>query len=319
MKEKKKHKNWICLQAGDLVDVVAPGYPSPREQVEGGLLYLQKEWGLQARAPKDLIQKHFLHANSDEKRFAFLKAAIESPESKAIWCTRGGYGSNRLLPLLAKMKKPREPKLLIGLSDVTSLHCFFNQVWGWPTLHACVLDRLGRGALPKALQKELHGVLFGATATLEFKNLKPLNDVARKTQKISAQIVGGNLTVLQSTLATPFEIQTADSLLFVEDIGERGYRIDRMFEQFRQAGLFEKCRGILLGHFLGGEEPQTKKNNFKQVFERWSRDLEIPLWSGIEAGHDVKQRTLPLHTPCVLEKSGDRHVLSVKTGGVKRE
>ena len=311
-----KHKNWTFLEPGDAVDVIAPGYPSPAEQVVGGGEFL-RSWGLVPRIPKNLVQKHFLHANSDEKRFQFLKQALLASDSRVIWCTRGGYGSNRLLPYLQKMKKPKQMKLLVGLSDVTSLHTFFTQEWGWPSLHACVLDRIGRGALPKKLEKELHQVLFGEVDVLRFSKLKALNPAAQKIKKISSSVVGGNLTVLQSSLGTPFQIETAGKFLFVEDIAERGYRIDRMFEQFRQAGLFKNCRGLLLGHFIGGEEPATGKNNFKQVFARWADDLNIPLLRGVEAGHDVWQRTLPFNTSAVLQKDGAAFSLLVKTGGVK--
>ncbi len=310
-----KNKKWSILKPGDIVDIVAPGYPSPLDQVADGISYLQN-WGLKARAPKDMIQKHFLHANVDEKRFAFLKVAIESPDSKVIWCSRGGYGSNRLLPLLTKMKVPKTQKILIGLSDITSLHHFFAQEWGWSTLHACVLDRLGRHALPPELEKELHGILFGDVTEVSFKNLKPLNAKAREVKKIKSKVVGGNLTVLQSSMGTPFEIDADDALLFVEDIGERGYRIDRMLEQFRQAGTFKKCDGLLIGDFIGGEEPATGRDNFKKVFIRWAQDLDIPVWSGIPSGHAHIQRALPLNTPCVLVNDGKKFILNIETGAV---
>ncbi len=313
-----KHKNWVTVNRGDIVDVIAPGYPSPLHEVRDGLLYLKKI-GLNGRAPKNIIQKHFLHANSDEKRWQFLKAAIESQDSKVIWCTRGGYGSNRLLPYLQKMKKPKKSKLLIGLSDVTSLHTFLNQEWGWSTLHACVLDRLGRGQLPFELEVELQDVIFGKTSEIEFKQLIALNSAAKNTKKINSSVVGGNLTVLQSGLGTAFQINADKKLLFVEDIGERGYRIDRMFEQFRQAGIFKKCHGILLGHFIGGNEPGSDKNNFDKVFARWANDLDIPMWSGVEAGHDTFQRALPLNTSCQLVADGKKHTLIVSTGGEKND
>lgn len=303
---------WKFLKKGDIVDVISPGYPSPENEILGGADFLRK-WDLVPRVPPKLIQKHFLHSNSDERRFAFLKDALYS-DSTAIWCTRGGYGSNRLLPELKKLKPPRESKILIGLSDVTSLHCFLTQEWGWSTLHACILDRLGRGDLPKPLERELKRVLFGEQSEITFSKLKPLNDSARKLRKLESSVVGGNLTVLQSSMGTPFQLQTKNKLLFIEDIGERGYRIDRMLEQFRQAGLFKSCEGILLGHFIGGEEPATKKNNFKKVFQRWAGDLDIPIFGGVEAGHDVKQRTLPLNTEATLLSQGGQYNLIVQSG-----
>lgn len=307
--------SWSFLQDQDIVDVVATGYPSKPHEVEGARDFLLK-WNLTPRMPKGLIKPHFLHANEDQARFAFLKAAIESSDSRVIWCLRGGYGSNRLLPMLAKMKKPKVKKLLIGISDITSLHTFFIQEWGWATLHAPLLDRLGRNLVAPKYEKELHQILFGPEKSIEFKKLKPLNEAARKVQILKSRIVGGNLTVLQSSLGTPWQFSAKSALLFIEDLGERGYRIDRMLEQFRQAGIFEKCDGILLGDFIGGEEPSTGKNNFDLVFKRWAKDLKIPVYKGLEAGHAVIQRPVPLNTRCVLEVDKNGKVsLKIETGG----
>ncbi len=307
--------SWSFLQDQDIIDVVATGYPSKPHEVEGARDFLLK-WKLTPRMPKGLIKPHFLHANEDQARFAFLKAAIESSDSRVIWCLRGGYGSNRLLPMLAKMKKPKVKKLLIGISDITSLHTFFIQEWGWSTLHAPLLDRLGRNLVAPKYEKELHQILFGPQKSIEFKKLKPLNEAARKVQILKSRIVGGNLTVLQSSLGTPWQFSAKGALIFIEDLGERGYRIDRMLEQFRQAGIFEKCDGILLGDFIGGEEPSTGKNNFDLVFKRWAKDLKIPVYKGLEAGHAVVQRPVPLNTHCVLEVDKNGKVsLKIETGG----
>lgn len=306
--------HWKFLQENDIIDVVAPGYPSKPHEVDGARDFLLK-WKLVPRIPKGLIKPHFLHANEDELRFEFLKNSIESKDSRVIWCLRGGYGSNRLLPMLAKLKKPKEPKLVIGISDITSLHTFLIQEWGWSTLHGPLLDRLGRNLVAPKEEKELHRILFGKDKTIEFKKLKPLNDAARKAGTIKSKMVGGNLTVLQSTMGTPWQIDADRKLLFLEDLGERGYRIDRMLEQFRQGGVLKKCHGIVLGDWLGGEEPATGKNNFDLVFKRWAQDLEIPLFKGMEAGHAAIQRPVPFNTSCVLQVEGGKAKLTIETGG----
>lgn len=305
---------WKFLKENDVIDVVAPGYPSQSHEVDGARDFLLK-WNLQPRIPKGIIKPHFLHAHEDEDRWKFLKAAIESKDSRVIWCLRGGYGSNRLIPFLAKMKKPKEPKLLIGISDISSLHAFVNQEWGWPSLHAPLLDRLGRNLVSSKHEKEIHDILFGKTSTIEFKKLKPLNAAAKSSKRIKSKIVGGNLTVLQSTLGTPWQINADRRLLFVEDIGERGYRVDRMFEQFRQAGILKKCQGIILGDFIGGAEPGGTEDKTNLVFKRWAADLEIPLFKGLEAGHAPVQRPVPFNTPCELEITAGRGKLLIETGG----
>ncbi|MGZ3772100.1 MAG: S66 peptidase family protein [Pseudobdellovibrionaceae bacterium] len=307
---------WSFAKEGDIIDVVAPGYPSQPHEVEGAREFLLK-WKLQPRIPKNLIKPHFLHAHEDEHRFDFLKQALLAKDSRIIWCLRGGYGSNRLVPRLAKLKKPKEPKLLIGISDITSLHTFLIQEWGWSTLHGPLLDRLGRNLVAPKYEKELHHILFGKQTKIEFKKLRPLNEAAQNVHNLRSKVVGGNLTVLQSTLGTPWQIDTKKSLLFVEDLGERGYRIDRMLEQFRQAGIFKQCHGLILGDFIGGEEPTTKKNNFKLVFKRWAQDLEIPLFQGLEAGHANVQRPVPFNTSCVLNVENGKGHLIIETGGRK--
>lgn len=310
----KKQRPWKWIQEGDIIDVIAPGYPSSDQEVQGAHDFLLK-WKLKPRIPKGLIRPHFLHAHEDEQRFSFLQAALQAQDSRVIWCLRGGYGSNRLIPRLAKMKKPLQPKLLIGISDITSLHTFLNNEWGWSTLHAPLLDRLGRNLVPAKLEKELQQILFGDRTEVFFKGLKPLNAPARALKRLDSRIVGGNLTVLQSTLGTPWQFTAQKSLLFIEDIGERGYRIDRMLEQFRQAGLFKACDGLILGDFIGGEEPATGKDNFAKVFKRWAQDLEIPLFQGLQAGHAVIQRPVPLNTRCTLEVHNGRGQLIISTGG----
>lgn len=305
---------WSVLKPGDIVDVVAPGYPAPLPEVQAGADFLLN-WGLKPRVPKNMIKPHFIHAHDDEVRFELLKSAIQSKDSQVIWCARGGYGSNRLLPMLAKLKKPKNPKLLIGLSDITSLHTFVVQEWGWSTLHSPILTRMGAGTLPKKNVAEIRDILFGKESEVQFKRLKPLNEAAKKIGKVKSSLVGGNLTVLQSQMGTPWQINADKKLLFIEDLGERGYRIDRMLEQFRQAGVFKKCQGILLGDFIGGEEPSTGKNNFSLVFKRWAGDLEIPLFRGIQSGHAQTQRPVPFNTSCVLELEKSHGVLTVQSGG----
>lgn len=307
-------KHWTFLKANDIIDSVSPGYGSPKEDIENAKKFLLR-WGLTPRIPKDLVRPHFLHSNDDDSRFAFLKEAIEAKDSNTIWCQRGGYGSNRLLPMLAKLKKPKHPKLIIGLSDVTSLLTFFQQEWNWPTMHAPILDRMGRNVITAKHEKEFRDLLFGVKKEIVFKKLKPLNDSAQDTRSIRSRIVGGNLTVLQSTMGTPWQINADRAMLFIEDIGERGYRIDRMLEQFRQGGIFKKCDGIILGDFTDGVEPKTGKDNFKKVFGRWAEDLEIPIFSGLESGHGIIQRPVPFNTSCELTKAPKGFELIVQSGG----
>nr|HPI41862.1 LD-carboxypeptidase [Pseudobdellovibrionaceae bacterium] len=177
-----------------------------------------------------------------------------------------------------------------------SLHIYLNQKWKWPSLHASLLDRLGQGKVPLDIQNQLKDLLFGKIQKVEIGGLKPMNTKAQKVKTLSGSIVGGNLTVLQSSLGTPFQVDLKKKFLFIEDLGERGYRVDRMLEHFRQAGIFKECLGLLVGEFQGGNEPQTESSKVLQVLERFAADNFIPVWIGVPAGHGVNQWPLFFQT-----------------------
>jgi muramoyltetrapeptide carboxypeptidase len=182
------------------------------------------------------------------------------------------------------------------------------------TLHGPLLDRLGKGLIAPKYEKELHNILWGKTKEVEFKTLKPMNKAAKDLKQVKASVIGGNMTVLQSTLGTPWQIKTKGKFIFFEELAERGYRIDRIFEHFRQCGLFRGCSGIILGDFIGGQEPQGG-SKIDPVLERWAQDLTIPVFKGLQAGHGEIQRPVPFNTECELVKHNSTYRLSILTGG----
>jgi muramoyltetrapeptide carboxypeptidase len=302
------------LAPGDVVDVVAPGFRCTAEQLENGIAFLQRA-GLVPRVPPDLFGEDLLCANSDAIRFRQLRKALFARDSRAVWCVRGGYGALRIIQRLQALQAPRRPKLLIGYSDATTVHQLLNLFWGWPTLHGPLLDRLGSAEIRADERAELHAVLFGGTAQTVFANLVPLNAAARRRQLISSRLTGGNLTVLQSTLGTSLQ-RRPSGMLFLEDIGERGYRIDRMLEQLRQAGVLRNLKAIVLGTFLGGAEAD-RSNLGPAVLERFAQTLKIPVLAGIDAGHGPYQRPVFLHTRAQLRCGPDAQ-LAVRTPAFPR-
>jgi len=301
-------KSWKPLKKGDVVDVIAPGYAVEPERLAAGLRVLES-WGLQPRCPDDLVRAFYFHAQTDAKRLEYTLRAFAAKDSRAVWCVRGGYGSNRLVPALMKKKAPAQPKLFVGISDVTTLHLFVNQNWKWSSLHGPLLDRLGTATLPPEYSEEARAIAFGEEREVVFEGLEPMNAKAIKTKRVEGAVVGGNLTVLQSALGTKLSPKLAGRILFLEDIGERGYRVDRMLEQFRQAGLFEKCEAVVLGHFLGGDEPNKGGDPFSYIpfaLERFAESIKIPVWKNLEAGHGERQRALPFGTDAVISKNSLR-------------
>jgi len=306
-------KKWLPLKPGDIVDIVAPGFAPTVEELENGIRFLEG-WGLVPRLPRNIRGKDILCSNCDEVRFQHLKEALYAKDSKAIWCVRGGYGSLRLIPHLLKLKSPKmRPKLFIGLSDITSLHAFLNQKWGWPTVHGPLLERLGRrAALPK-FERELKKLVFGEITRIRFSNLKALNEAAVRDGVVRGKVSGGNLIVLQSSLGTKASWQTDGRILFFEDVGERGYRVDRVLEQFTQAGLFRRARAIVFGQFTESHE-RDGRDLVPLVIKRFAKTMKIPVFSGLQSGHDIIQRPVPFETPSLLQL-GKRGELQCETGG----
>lgn len=304
---------WLPLKPGDIVDIVAPGFAPTVEELDSGIRFLEG-WGLVPRLPRNIRGKDILCSNCDEVRFQHLKEALYAKDSKAIWCVRGGYGSLRLIPHLLKLKRPRtRPKLFIGLSDITSLHAFLNQRWGWPTVHGPLLERLGQGAALPKYERELKKFVFGEMTTIRFSKLKALNEAAQKDGVVRGRVSGGNLIVLQSSLGTKASWQTEGRILFFEDVGERGYRIDRVLEQFSQAGLFKRAKAIVFGQFTESHE-RDGRDLVPLVIKRFAQTVKIPVFSGLESGHDIIQRPVPFETPSLL-RLGKRGELHCETGG----
>ena len=291
-----KKLSWEPLKKGDIVDVVAPaGRPKPHtiSGIEGFL----NSWGLKARVAPDILQKNLFCSNSRENRWRFLKQALMAKDSKMIWCLRGGYGSLHLLDDLRKLK-PQKAKCFLGYSDITSLHTFINQNWGWSTLHGCNIDRFALGTGTKAEERRLFDVVFARKTELEYK-LTPLNELARKKAVIPSVVVGGNLITLQSSFGTSYQLQTRGKILFLEEIGERAYKVDRVLEHMRQLGMLMGLKGLVLGQFTEGLEPNGK-NIFNQFFKQFAKEQKFPVLMGLPCGHGKNQHPLPFNTKSSL-------------------
>lgn len=307
LKKSSDKRELDCLRAGDLIEIIAPGSHTPLENLENGAKVL-RSWGYRVTFDKNLLSPEIFLSNSDENRFKSFSAAMNNPESKAVWCLRGGYGSIRLLPMIEKMRVPKVKKLLIGLSDISSLHAVLNQKWNFPTLHAPLLDRLALNILKPENVHELKQVLENPGYVAVFDNLVPINEAARRNKKIKGGIVGGNLMVVTSTLGTSSQLQTANRILFLEELSERSYRIDRCLQQMKQAGLFKTVKAVVFGDFTNCDEP-NKDNHVHQVLEGFFNSMNIPAFRGIQSGHGEIQRPVFFNTEAHLACGKDAQML----------
>jgi muramoyltetrapeptide carboxypeptidase len=279
----------IRIQKGDIVDIIAPAGFSGPERLVRAVAELGK-WGLISRTNIDFSSFHPYHSDEDDVRFNDLKNAINS-DSKIIWCLRGGYGSARLLERLSKLKRPKTAKILIGYSDITALHLFLNQKWGWETIHGPMITSFSDTQFEKKCLAEIKNLLLATKEQKEFK-LSPLNPFAERSQtKVSGELIGGNLAMVQSLIGTSFELKGKDKIIFLEDVNEKGYQVDRMLNHLCMSGALSKAKAIILGDFSGGEEA-SGENNVPFALTRFALSQKIPVYRSNEFGHGKINRPL---------------------------
>ena len=287
-------KKLPVLKQGDRVDIVAPASRCA-DTLLTDLQALLSSWGLNCVVSKQIFGDDILCANSDDMRFELLKQALLHPESKAVICARGGYGSMRLIPELSKLSALSQVKLFVGMSDITALNLYFQQQWQWPTIHgALALDKFS----PESITK-MKAILFGEVKEVKFVG-KPMNVLAQNGHRIEASVTGGNLCVMQAGIGTNWQVDGRDKIILLEEIGERGYRVDRMLAHLTQADVFKQTRAIVLGDFLDGNEPDGS-SLVQPVLERFAMQCPVPVVQIQGVGHGYTNFAMPLGTAATLQ------------------
>lgn len=282
------------LKAGDRVKIIAPASRCSDQQL-ANLQKLLISWDLNCQFDSDIFGEDVLCANTDQYRLQSLQQALEDPQVKGIICARGGYGSMRIIPGLNKLIKPNAIKLFLGMSDITALNLFFMQKWQWPILHASLsVDKFSFESIAS-----VKNILFNADKAMHF-SLQPLNVLAQKNQHVQSTITGGNLCLVQTSIGTIWQMNAKNKIIFLEEIDERGYRVDRMLEQLHQAGLFKEAKAIIFGDFIQGDEANGK-NLIVRVLQRFADNCPLPVLKLIGIGHDYINFPLPMGTPAQLQ------------------
>ena len=287
------------LKAGDSVEIIAPASRSTNHQL-AALKALLESWQLRCLVDDAIFGDDLLCAQSDENRLQLLTNALQRPETKAIICVRGGYGSMRLIPALMALPKPDAMKLFVGMSDITALHLFLQQQWQWPTIHGALnVDKFSSESI-----SALKALLFGESDQIILDG-SPLNFLAQKPHRLDAEVTGGNLCLVQASIGTPWQLNGADKIIFLEEVNERGYRVDRLLEHLRQAGIFDQAQAIVFGDFLDGNEPDGTCI-VPPVLERFAQAMTIPVIQIPGIGHGYINKPLWLGAPATLQLGLER-------------
>ncbi|PYE83144.1 muramoyltetrapeptide carboxypeptidase [Winogradskyella epiphytica] len=290
------------LKAGDTVAIVAPsGILKSREGEVQQAVKLLKSWGLHAVVGKNVFKQNNHFAGTDDERCEDLQKAMDDPKISAIWCARGGYGTVRILDKLDYTKFKKNPKWLIGYSDITALH---NQMHneGFQSMHAlmCVsltndLDEI------KETVETFKSAIFGEPVNYTLKGSN-----YNKTGKASGELVGGNLTLLHTMLGSDTSIDTSGKILFIEEIGEYKYHIDRMLVSLKRAGYFENLNGLVVGDMSKMRKNTTAwGSSIEQLVLDALAEYDFPITFNMPAGHEDDNRALILGKKIELKVGKD--------------
>lgn len=276
------------LSAGDRVAVVATGFAVRAPAVRAGMTALRAA-GYEVVPGRHLLARDGYLAGTDQQRASDLNAALADRSIRGVWFARGGYGTSRILDEVDWDALRRNPKVLVGYSDLTALFAPVLRESRVACLYGPVVSELGQPAAYHA--PSLRALLQGEPWSL------PL----RASQVVTAgrahgPLVGGNLTVLAHQLGTPYAPKLAGGILFLEDVGEEAYRLDRLFTQLESSGALRGIAGVALGHFGVPRRARTFPPDRKLdavLLERF-KALRVPIVRGIPCGHRPGKRTLPL-------------------------
>ena len=271
------------LKPGDAVGVVSPAGPVNPSDLEAGLHFLKAKGFTVHVAPHVYDRQEYL-AGNDEDRLSDLQIMFRNPEIKAIFCSRGGYGSLRLLDRIDYDLIRKNPKIIVGYSDMTALLTAIFKKTGLITFHGPMVK--GLSSLPEKTWQNLVQMISSEQPA----SFSPMAGYPLRGGKATGPIMGGNLSLICRLLGTPFMPSLKGCILFIEDRGEALYRLDRMLTHLTLAGSLEGVKGLIAGQFIDCGEPAAIDRLIKERF----KPMNIPMAAGFPLGHGPENTTLPL-------------------------
>ena len=271
------------LKAGDTVAIVSTARKVSRLEVKPAIDIL-KSWGLEVQAGKNLYKDYHQFAGTDDERAADLQKALNSKTVKAILFARGGYGTARIIDRLDWKRFVKDPKWLIGYSDLTVIHSHVHKHGNIQTLHGPMSLNLGKPSAPclNVLKETLFGQKLRYSSSKQQAHLEKLN----RKGKAKGRLIGGNLSILYSLAATPSDLDFTGKILFLEDLDEYLYHIDRMMINLKRSGKLKDLAGLIVG---GMTEMKDNTIPFgktaEEIIHEAVAEYNYPVVYGFPAGH----------------------------------
>lgn len=281
------------LQKGDTVAILATARKHIVKSMQPTIDLLES-WGLHVVIGKSIGLEENQLAGNDEQRAADLQEQLNNPNIKAIWCARGGYGTVRVVDLIDFTQFKKSPKWLVGFSDVTVLHNHLNTM-GYKSIHGIMPISLAKAS--KEAIESLRLSLFGQPLQYAI-DPHPMNRLGKAT----GQLVGGNLSILYSVLGSPSAIDCTDKILYIEDLDEYLYHIDRMMMNLKRNGCLESLKGIIVGSMTDMKDNDIPwGKNALEIVQDVTKQYNIPVIFNFPAGHIHDNRALILGNNVTIE------------------
>jgi muramoyltetrapeptide carboxypeptidase len=299
------------LQVGDTIAIVAPaGILKDREGTIQKAVELAENWGLNVVLGAHIFQQNNHFAGTDAERAADFQEALDNKSIKAIWTARGGYGSVRILDLLDFTKFKEHPKWIIGYSDITALHNHIHNL-GIETMHGMMATSLEEK--PAEIMQTISSfkkALFGEELKYSIPSSEDnRNAILNAGEILKGQLIGGNLSILTSMLGSTSQLSTQGKILFIEEIGEYKYSIDRMLQSLKRAGYFTKVKAVIVGNMSSIKKNSTQWGSTIEQLILEVTPKNIPVLFDFPAGHEADNRALIFGRNVALEVDMENYLL----------
>jgi len=312
-----------ALRPGDTIAIVPTARAITVDELRDGIA-LAESWGLRVKLGAGIGRKHFQQAGTDAERAADLQAAIEDPAVKAIWCARGGYGTIRLMDMVELAPLKKHPKWIVGFSDITVLHNALHKL-DVASLHAQMPFAIG--GKTEECRESMRRVLFGEDHVIESAGFRlraagliPEDKPAARSPALEARagqcegvLIGGNLSMLCSLRGTPYDIDPTGKILFLEDLDELRYHMDRMLQNLKHGGWFRELAGLVVGGMSDMRDKDPRDPFGMEAEEMIAEAVEpydYPVCYGFPAGHIADNRALVLGAKAKLNVTASGATLS---------
>lgn len=294
------------VQPGDLIGIVSPSGSFERERLRPGLSYLRNR-GFRVRVGPAVYDRERYLAGQDLDRAKDLNAMFADPEVRAVFAARGGFGAARVLGSLDYGTIRECPKPLVGFSDTTALQLGIYSRTGMVSYTGVTLcGDVTASGMPETTETSLWNALMWG----RFDDMAGVT--ALRGRGAEGTLLGGCLSVIASIVGTGYLPDTSGALLFLEDVNEAPYRVDRMLTQLRMAGVFDRAAGVVFGQFEGCEPEREEEGTVDDVLRDFSTSISVPVFGGLPYGHGERRRVLPIGLRAKV--NGSRGTLIIEAG-----